>query len=523
MRAHWRGAVAGLATGLAGVVAAAAVASLLNQRTGPVASVAELVRDLTPGPLAEKLIHLVGQADKPALRIGVLVAAFLLSAWAGMLAQRRYTRGALVFGVLAALGAIGAARSTGDTASALLPVLVGATVWLILLKLLTDPLREGATTPNAVVDLDTPAARTSQPALDRRPDLDHRRTFLIRTGAAVLGAAFVGVAGRYWGKRRREVEQARDLLELPVSAGREPTGADLRIDGLSRWRTPNSEFYRIDTTFAVPTIDPDDWKLRIHGMVDQELTLSYQDLLNSAITEDWITLCCVSNEVGGDLIGNAWWSGVRVAEVLARAGVHPHADAVLQTSVDGWTCGTPVAALTDDRNALLAIAMNGKPLPLEHGFPVRMVVPGLYGYVSATKWLVDLEVTRFDRFNAYWTDRGWAARGPVKTQSRIEVPNSGRAMAGSVTVAGSAWAQHTGIERVEVRLDGHAWTDADLAPVPGVDTWVQWRTVIEVSPGNHTLTVRATDKSGYTQTPVKQDVVPDGATGWHTVSFTAEG
>ncbi|MGH3372291.1 MAG: molybdopterin-dependent oxidoreductase, partial [Nocardioidaceae bacterium] len=309
---------------------------------------------------------------------------------------------------------------------------------------------------------------------------------------------------------------------LPVGAGRVPSGAEVGVSGIARWRTSNRDFYRIDTALVVPTLDPTTWRLRVHGMVDNELVLSYQDLLDRGLTEDWVTLCCVSNEVGGDLIGNAWWSGVRVADVLAEAGVRPEANAVLQTSDDGWTCGTPIEVLTDDRNALLAIAMNGEPLPLEHGFPVRMVVPGLYGYVSATKWLVDLEVSRFDDFTAYWTARGWSPQGPVKTQSRVDVPRDGADVrAGRLRVGGSAWAQHTGIARVEYRLDGGAWAEAELGRVPNIDTWLQWTAEVDVPAGDHTLAVRATDRSGYTQTGVETDVVPNGATGWHTVEFTA--
>jgi hypothetical protein len=274
---------------------------------------------------------------------------------------------------------------------------------------------------------------------------------------------------------------------------------------------------------VVPAVEVDTWRLRIHGMVERELTLSFDDLLDRTLTESWITLTCVSNPVGDDLVGNAWWSGVRVADLLARAGPLPGADAVLQTSEDGWNCATPIEVLTDDRDALLAVAMNGEPLPLEHGFPVRMVVPGLYGYVSATKWLVDLEVTRFDDVEAFWTQRGWSPQGPIKTQSRIDVPaGNHRVTSGSVVVAGVAWAQHTGIETVEVRLDGGAWTPVELGRVPSLDTWVQWSGTIEVEQGVHTLAVRATDRSGYTQTGVQRDVLPDGATGWHTIEFTAE-
>jgi hypothetical protein len=285
---------------------------------------------------------------------------------------------------------------------------------------------------------------------------------------------------------------------------------------------PNTLFYRIDTALVVPAVDPNDWRLRIHGLVDREITVTYRQLLARSRTEAWVTICCVSNPVGGDLIGNAWWSGVRVADLLREAGVRPEANAVKQTSKDGWTCGTPLEALTDGRNALLAFAMNGEPLPLEHGFPVRMVVPGLYGYVSATKWVVDLEVTRYDRFSAYWTSRGWSAKGPVKTQSRVEVPRDGASVpAGRLRVGGHAWAQHTGIAMVEYRLDGHPWQRAELGRVPNDDTWVQWSGTVHVTKGDHLLTVRATDRSGYTQTAARADVVPNGATGWDRIEFTA--
>jgi DMSO/TMAO reductase YedYZ molybdopterin-dependent catalytic subunit len=333
----------------------------------------------------------------------------------------------------------------------------------------------------------------------------------------------VGWFGRVSTPGRRRGEQARRLLRLPVNSGRPPAGVDLGVPGVADWRTTNDDFYRIDTALTVPTISPKDWSLRIHGQVEKELTISYDDLAGRQLTEDWITLCCVSNEVGGDLIGNAYWSGVPIRDLLAEAGVKDGADAVLQTSQDGWTCGTPLAALTDpNRDAMLALAMNGKPLPIEHGFPVRVVVPGLYGYVSATKWVVDLEVTSFDKFDAYWTRRGWSAKGPVKTQSRIDVPRDGDGTSvGSVRIGGSAWAQHTGIATVEFQLDGGPWQTARLGTVPGNDTWVQWAGEVEVGKGEHHLAVRATDKSGYTQTAVRTDVVPDGATGWHTIQFHA--
>jgi hypothetical protein len=278
-------------------------------------------------------------------------------------------------------------------------------------------------------------------------------------------------------------------------------------------------FYRIDTSLSPPLIEPKDWQLRIHGMVDREIRLTYQDLLQRGLTDAWITLNCVSNPVGGPLIGNARWSGVRIADLLGEAGIRSGADAVLSTSKDGWNCGTPIEVLTDDRNALLAIAIDGQPLPIEHGFPVRMVVPGLYGFVSATKWVVDLNVTRFADFTAYWTSRGWSAQAPVKTSSRIDVPQSGSGLrVGPVAIGGVAWAQHRGIDAVELQVDGGDWVPATLGVEPTVDSWVQWMYAWDAPEGDHTIAVRATDGTGQVQSGRDVGVVPDGAEGYHTIS-----
>ena len=512
--------LAGLVAGLAGIAVSHALTMLLGIRATPLLGVAEAIIEITPGALAESLIQLVGQYDKPILVAGVALGVLALSALPGVLAQRSQ---GLALGIFLAMGAIaGVAVWTRPGAGPydVVPVIAGTGTWVVVLSLLTDQLRR--VRPRTTSE-PAPAGEAGGTP-DRRHDHDPaRRRFLVLAGATTLAAAVVGAAGQVAGRTRRSVETARSLLRLPVRHGVVPEAANVEVTGVEPWRTPNPDFYRIDTALVVPSVDPTEWRLRVHGMVERELTLTYDDLLARELTEDWVTLCCVSNEVGGDLIGNAFWSGVRVADVLAEAGVLPDANAVLQTSDDGWTCGTPVEALTDDRNALLAIAMNGEPLPVEHGFPVRMVVPGLYGYVSATKWLVDLEVSRFDDFTAYWTSRGWSPQGPVKTQSRIDVPRDGADVAaGPVRIGGSAWAQHTGIERVEYRLDGAAWQEADLGRVPNVDTWVQWSATVDVPAGDHTLAVRATDRSGYTQTSARVGVVPNGATGWHTVEFGAE-
>ncbi len=495
-------AVAGVIAGAAGLLLSQATANALSAESSPVEAVAAAVRDFTPGPLAVFLVHLVGSLDKPLLLGGTAVFVLGICGYAASRMRRHPLLPDLVFFALTVIGLLAVLRMPQPGIGSALALVVGLITWIVALRVLTAPLLG-----------ESPA--------DGAPDA-RRRSFLIRSASVVGGVAVLAIAGRVLGSGRRHAEEARNLLRLPVRRGAEPAGATIGVAGIEPWRTPNNDFYIIHTALAPPAITPEDWQLRIHGMVENEVTFTYQDLIDRKLTEAWVTLCCVSNEVGGDLIGNAWWSGVLIRELLAEAGVKPSADAVLQTSRDGWNCGTPLAALTDDRNAMLAVAMNGHPLPLQHGFPVRMVVPGLYGFVSATKWLVDLEVTRFDKIEAYWTERGWSERGPVKTQSRIDAPRNGaNVKAGSIRVGGSAWAQHTGIDKVEYQLDGAPWEEAELGRVPDADTWVQWAATVDVEPGEHRLVVRATDKTGYTQTSVETDMVPNGATGWDSIPFDA--
>jgi len=301
-----------------------------------------------------------------------------------------------------------------------------------------------------------------------------------------------------------------------------PSGATLDVAGLTPYLTPNKDFYRVDTALRVPDVPVAGWRLRIHGLVGRELDLDFGDLLSRRLVERRITLTCVSNPVGGEYVGNATWIGVPMADLLEEAGVRGDADAVKSTSDDGFTAGTPLPVLADrSRGALVAVAMNGEPLPLEHGFPVRMVTPGLYGYVSATKWLVDLEVSRFRDFDAYWTPRGYAEQAPIKTSSRIDVPRSfARVDAGRTPVAGVAWSQGRGIDRVEVRVDEGPWSAAELATEDNEDTWRQWVWQWDAEPGTHRLEVRATDRTGATQTSDRAPIAPDGSTGWHSVTVT---
>ena len=338
------------------------------------------------------------------------------------------------------------------------------------------------------------------------------------------GTAAVGVlAGRALAGRF-SVAGARAALRLPAPAHPVPAlpaGADLRIAGLSPFLTSNAAFYRVDTAIVLPQVAPGSWMLRIHGLVRREVTVSFGQLIRRPLTEDYITICCVSNPVAGPYIGNARWLGASLASLLRQAGIHPGADQLLCTSADGFTSGVPVQAVLDGRDALLAVAMNGAALPIAHGFPVRMVVPGLYGYVSACKWITDIEVTTYAANTAYWARRGWDAQAPIKTESRIDVPADGSTVpAGRTTVAGVAWAQHKGIDAVQVRADRGPWQQARLAAVPGIDTWRQWAWPWQATPGSHLIEARATDATGYTQTPAQAPPEPNGATGYPAITIT---
>jgi DMSO/TMAO reductase YedYZ molybdopterin-dependent catalytic subunit len=342
-------------------------------------------------------------------------------------------------------------------------------------------------------------------------------------GVASLGA---GAAGLLIGGR---VTESRQSVGTALAQGRItqrapaiPAGAAFPELGTPAFITPNPEFYRIDVALRVPTLTAADWTLRLHGMVDREITLTFADLLARPLVERTITLTCVSNPVGGDLISTATFVGVELRDILLEAGIQPGAEQLFTTSTDGWTAGTPVdVVLEEGRGALLAIGMNGEPLPPEHGFPVRMVVPGLYGFVSATKWIADMEVTTFDAAQAYWLQRGWSQKAPIKTQTRIDSPRGFRSVpAGRVTVAGIAWAQHTGIGRVEIRMDGGPWRDAELADEVNVDSWRMWRADFDLTPGSHTVQTRGIDRNGQVQVEQRADPVPDGATGWPATIFT---
>ncbi|HLM18169.1 MAG TPA: molybdopterin-dependent oxidoreductase, partial [Acidimicrobiia bacterium] len=363
----------------------------------------------------------------------------------------------------------------------------------------------------------SPASRTTHdPPVT--PPLDRRR-FLTVTGGLALGAVVVASIGRGLQDRfNASLERAGVRAPLPKEPLPEPPAdpaLDPAIEGLTPLFVPNIDFYRIDTALRFPSADLSSWRLQIGGMVDRELALSYDDLVNRDLIERDITIACVSNEVGGDLVGNARWVGCRLDDLLAEAGIQPDADQVMGFSIDGFTAGFPVANL-DGRDALVAVGMNGEVLPVRHGFPARLVVPGLYGYVSAVKWLSSIKLTRFDREVGYWVPLGWSQLAPVKTESRIDRPH-GKVKSGPTHIAGVAWAPNRGIAKVEVQVDGGGWNEATLGPTVGDDAWRQWWLVWDAKPGQHQIRVRATDGTGETQTEERANPAPDGATGWHTV------
>lgn len=519
------GGLAGLLSGVAAVAASEAVAVLVDGVTSPLLSVGNRAVDWAPRPVKEWAIETFGTADKPVLIGGVIGTVALLAVVIGALGAFRPRPALVAFLGLSAVA--GAAALTDRSATAgllprMLPVLVLVVVGVLALVVLLG--RLGAPVTRGDGALARVAGRSGEATTTGTgPVPADRRQFLVASVGVVALAAVGGVVSRVFGGLTAAADRAG--ITLPTAATKAPpvpSGTVLGVKGVTPYLTENGDFYRVDTALQVPDVPIEGWTLRIHGMVDNEIELTYADILERRLTENRITMTCVSNPVGGEYLGNALWLGIPLHELLAEAGVQDGADAVKSTSADDFTAGTPLEVLTDkERGAMVAIGMNGEPLPLEHGFPARMVTPGLYGYVSATKWLVDLEVTRFADFKAYWTTRGYSAEAPIKTSSRIDVPRSfAQLEAGPTKVAGVAWAQASGIEKVEVRVDGGAWQEATLGEEDGVDTWRQWVYDWDAASGPHTLEVRATDRTGFVQTGKRAPIAPDGSTGWDSKSVT---
>jgi DMSO/TMAO reductase YedYZ molybdopterin-dependent catalytic subunit len=541
------GAVCGVIAAAVAMGVAQLFAGISIPQSSPVLAVGQAAIDATPLGVKDWATSTFGTNDKNVLLTGVLVVVFCYAAAVGVLAVRSLRLGMAGIAVFAALGMSAALTRPGASAAYVLPTLAGAAVGAFALYRLVETARRaaagsaarapaplppivfgGPSAPGAPDDAAGPPGELRAPDLPgtkvpplRQPPRQpsDRRAFLVTAGVSLAGAAAGGYIGRQL-TTRHNVTTARTALRFPrpaVPAPPLPAGSSLPIPGISPFVTPNGQFYRVDTALFVPEVDPKNWTLRIHGMVARQIELTFDELLRRPLIEDYITLCCVSNPVSGPYISNAKFLGASYGALIRQAGPLRGADQLLCTSVDGFTSGTPLSVVLDTgRDSLVAVAMNDAALPVDHGFPARLVVPGLYGYVSACKWVTDIQVTTFAAATAYWAQRGWSPQGPIKTESRIDVPAGGSSVkAGRVAVAGVAWAQHKGIEAVEVRVDGGPWQQATLAAVPDLDTWRQWVWYWDdAKAGPHLLEARATDKTGYTQTAVQTDVAPNGATGY---------
>lgn len=554
----------GLAIGVAELLSALGQwVSLLQTNSSPIEALGNAFIQLTPEWLKEFAIRSFGENDKTALKVGMAVILVIVAAAVGVLARRspRAAVGTTVGLIIVTLVAIWTRTGVGPVDG--LPILIGAGAGVYVLVTAFrrtvievppggPPGQAGpASRPGSSAEVASRASSPVEPADltqlteddgaptsgPRHPMMasaeraartspqwtSDRRQFFRFAALAAAAAAVAGAVSR-WIPSTAQVQASRAAVGVPVPLSTQavPKTVDLPVNGITPFLTRNQDFYRIDTALTPPRLTAADWGLKIHGMVDQEISLNYDQLTARPQQQRMVTLTCVSNPVGGEYIGNASWIGARIDTLLKEAGPNSEADCVLCTSIDGFTSSTPLEALTDGRDAMLAVAMNGEPLPIEHGFPVRMVVPGLYGYVSATKWVVDWEVTQFSKVSAYWTSRGWSDHGPIKTASRIDVPRGTAQydIGHVVTFAGMAWAQHRGIDSVEVQIDTGAWQQAVLGEAFSKDTWRQWKFVWTATPGTHTIKCRAIDGAGAVQIEAAQDVAPDGATGYDYRTFS---
>ncbi len=507
-------ALAGLLAAGAALATGEVLSGFSQKIPSLVVGVGEIFTDETPGGVVRWSIDTFGTSQKTLLIWGISIAALIVGAILGIASRTNPRTGVIGFAAFGLLGGWAASRAAlSNNALSWFSAGLAAIVGIVVLRLLLARLPLKAVPEGA-----NPVFATSQ-----------RRAFFGIVGGAAFWAVFGTGLGRAL-RRGQNVEAARDQIaaSLGVDPAAAPTSVTLPgslddVPGISPLVTPSDNFYLIDTALRKPQVDPATWSMKITGMVDEEIEFTYDDLAAMDQVEEVITLSCVSNEVGGGLVGNAIWTGVRLDTLLNMAGVQEGATQVVGRSVDGWTGGFPTEIALDGRPAMVALTMNGEPLPVKHGFPARLVVPGLYGYVSATKWLSEIQLTTWEDFDGYWIPRGWSKEGPIKTQSRIDVPANGTTVpAGPTAIAGVAWAPHRSVSKVEVSFDGDTWFDARLSDEPSSNAWRQWVYEFDAPAGDHVVAVRATDGEGNTQTPERTAVAPDGATGWHTIAFRAQ-
>jgi DMSO/TMAO reductase YedYZ molybdopterin-dependent catalytic subunit len=578
------GAMAGVLTAAVAIGVGQLVSGLTVSQGAPWAVVGEAAINLAPPPVKNFAISAFGSNDKNVLVTGILILLAIFAAFVGIAALRHLAYGFWGLAIFATVGVAAAVSLPKASVGWAAPTVIGALAAAVALSRLTrlaleatevaplpysapptlstppiptappnpsapvspsaPPNSSAPSSPSAPSDsaapLDSAVTPTSPDAEEpedtggsygsppetwtyRPPTGPARRRFLVASGLAIGATAVTALAGREL-NARQSVTRARSTIRLPKSAEPAPplpAGVDLKIPDLSTFVTPNSTFYRVDTAIVLPQVDPTTWTLRIHGLVGREVSITFDQLLRRPLIEHYMTMTCVSDPVSGPYIGNAKWLGASLADLIRSARPQAGASQLLCTSTDGFTSGTPIEVVLDGREALLAVGMNGTALPVEHGFPARMVVPGLYGYVSGTKWVTDIKVTTYQAETAYWAQRGWSPQATIKTESRIDVPLDGATRKpGRTAVAGVAWAQHRGISAVEVRVDGGPWHQATLATVPGIDTWRQWVWYWDATPGHHTLEARATDGTGHTQTVTPAPPEPNGASGYPTATIT---
>jgi DMSO/TMAO reductase YedYZ molybdopterin-dependent catalytic subunit len=505
-------------SGIAGLVAAALslgaghiAGGVSRSMASPVVAVGERTITLVPVSVERFAIETFGGNDKLALVIGITAASLVIGAVIGVIGRRRPAISVVGFGAFAVVGIAASLNGRRSLLEAVVPSLLAAAIGIGYLAWVRPLVPSKSAAKPAQVGPEIPQERTKSVG-------NTRRTFLIAISAGAAGALVFRTAGTAL-RQRFNVGASRASITLPPAAksvAQLPASVSARVPGISPFITPVADFYRVDTALSVPQVAADSWKLNIKGMVDKPFSISFDDIVNRKLVEADITLTCVSNTVGGKLLGTARWLGVPLRELLDEAGVRPGVDQIVGRSVDGYTCGFPLAAAYD-RNALVAIGMNGEPLPIDHGFPARLITPGLYGYVSATKWLTEIELTTFAAFDQYWVPKGWDALAPIKTMTRIDTPRSlSNIAAGTTVIGGVAWAQTRGITGVEVRIDDGAWQQATLADEANIDTWRQWSLPWDATAGRHTITARATDGSGELQTETRAEVFPNGASGWHS-------
>ncbi len=518
----WAGGITG-AVALACGLAFAELVTSIFEWDSPLVEVGNRVVDLVPKSMRDWAISTFGTSDKVVLLGGVSIALLLVAVLAGTwMVRGNKVAASVLIGAVLVVGSLAPLGRGGSGPNSMVAILLGGAVAIGVMWILADkaaPLASRKPQNEQVATASTPASADPEPMIGAS-----RRRFLVYSGVGA-GAAAVGAGLSSWIRSQAAVASERLGVDLPQalqSRGDVPAGVSVGVDGVPRFITPNEDFYRIDTALVTPRVSTEDWTMRVHGLVDNEIVLNYEQLLDRPMVEADITIACVSNEIGGDLIGTARWLGTRLDDLLEEAGIAPSADQIVGRSVDGFTAGFPTDIL-DGRDALVAVGMNGVPLPVEHGYPARLIVPGVYGYVSATKWLSEIEVTTFADFEGYWIPRGWDAEAPVVTMSRIDTPKSGDTVAAGETlgVGGVAWAMNRGIDKVEVSIDGGPWEDAELGEHHENTTWRQWGYRFEPDAGDHEIKARATDTDGYTQTDEQVRPGPNAATGHHTIRLTA--